>query len=138
MLQLSYKIKLFHPDFPNLDFHTFIHQLLVQQKKRSEYRYDDYHQPGPSSLSTLHETVNLAVFFYSWPVRNLAAAFVGRKQLLEHQKLYIFIFTWNNRRYASISITFISVTTTLGHRIRMINSDKAIDQPNVTIISKVV
>ena len=45
-------MKLFHPDFPNLDFHTFIPQLLVQQKKRSEYRYGDYHQPGPSSLST--------------------------------------------------------------------------------------
>ena len=101
--------------------------------------------PGPSSPltdSTLNE--KFSWFFDLLPTRNLAAAFLVWKHLLVYPRLSIFTSTYYNGREAlhflaveaSISITFISFTMTLEFRILLINSDKSIDQPNVTHLTQ--
>ena len=103
-----------------------------------KHNLDDLGFKGPSSpLTDSAFNGKFSWFFDFLDARNLATTFNVGNQLLVYQlpRLSIFSFTyingWDALHFLVVEAS-ISITTKLEFRIRLINSDKWIDQPNVT------
>ena len=130
-------------DFTNLDFHTSITPIRknikdIAMKIIIKHNLDDLGFKGPSSpLTDFAFNGKFSWFFDFLDARNLATTFNVGNQLLVYQLpwLSIFSFTyingWDALHFLVVEAS-ISITTTLEFGIRLINSDKWIDQPNVT------